>query len=313
MKKFFILLQFLILIFTQEYPRNMTQFLTIKPMFDKIQNHSLSHLLSATKYLSENFVSRSAYNESGVIASKWLLGEYLKRLNGIEPNRRSLFELQEFSHPNFEQKSLIIKMKGRSPKTVILGAHFDSFLSNPNVKAPGADDNAIGAATVLEVFTILARYSKFVPSKTIEFHAYAGHHPFGNRGTFLDGSAQIASSYKNQNKDIHAVILAEEIGYNPNNKNKIGIQIGHNATESLVLFAMRAIKSYLRTDYQTVTPGGGDSISWAKQRYPNFAYRSSDTNPHSHKETDTLDKLDFNFCVEYVRAIISQLVELSYN
>ena len=46
------------------------------------------------------------------------------------------------------------------------------------MQAPGADDDASGSATILEVFRTMMK-NRFEPDRTVEFHAYAAEevHP----------------------------------------------------------------------------------------------------------------------------------------
>jgi hypothetical protein len=119
---------FFIEIINSQYPRDLTQRQTLIPMFNKIESgHSFGHINSALKNLT-NFKNRNAYSSVGEEASKWLKNEYEKRLNGLPVERRNLITIREYVHTGgFKQNSLIITFRGRSTKTVILGAHFDRF------------------------------------------------------------------------------------------------------------------------------------------------------------------------------------------
>ena len=74
------------------------------------------------------------------------------------------------------QPSVIARIRGNGANAnelVILGAHEDSINGGANGRSPGADDDASGSATVLEVFRVLVQ-NGFRPRRTVEFHAYSG-------------------------------------------------------------------------------------------------------------------------------------------
>ncbi|NDJ35686.1 MAG: Zn-dependent exopeptidase M28, partial [Chloroflexi bacterium] len=73
-----------------------------------------------------------------------------------------------------DQENVIARLPGQSDEIVVVGAHYDSRTVDPfdaAGRAPGAGDNASGAAALLEIARVLAGTT---PRHTIVFVAFAG-------------------------------------------------------------------------------------------------------------------------------------------
>jgi bacterial leucyl aminopeptidase len=151
---------------------------------------------------------------------KWL-SSYSDRYNrGATPNKhvQDLFEklkdmasssslpvqIDALDHNSTPQKSLRLRITGktRPNEIVALGGHLDSinqgWFGSKNKIAPGADDNASGSSNLIEAVRILLQQPQ--PERTIEVFWYAGEE------SGLLGSAEIASAYRSQNRDVVGVI-----------------------------------------------------------------------------------------------------------
>jgi leucyl aminopeptidase len=292
---------------TDAIPDRPTQQAIIRPMLQKIDSgHSEEHLTSVVRHLS-SYRTRSANSDTGVQAVEWLKAEYEKRIAAIEdPARRALFSVAIFPHSSWKQPSLIVKMKGKTDELVIVGGHIDSTASGG--VAPGADDDASGSSTVLEVFTIIAKYSTFVPTKTIEFHAYAAEE------MGLLGSRAIAQDYKRLNKKVYGMVQMDMTGYG---NDRIGV-ITNGVDAVLTEFIRKLITEYGRNGAtgfinRTLFGGTSDHASWRAAGYRACFPFEAQTNPNIHTARDTIDKLNFKNAVEYVKLGVSFAVELSHN
>lgn len=237
-----------------EIPEKPTQQATIKPMLEKIEVHSEEHIKKVTTHLS-SYRTRSANSDTGVQAVEWLRQEYQKRIDTLTPERKALFSVRVYAHSSWKQPSLIVTMKGKTDEIVILGGHIDSTASGG--VAPGADDDGIGSASVLEAFTIIAKYSNYVPTKTVEFHAYAAEE------MGLLGSRAIASEYQRGKKKVFGMMQLDMTGYNPRNTNKIGV-ITNGVDAGLTEFSRKLITEYGKIGFinRTLFGGTSDHASW---------------------------------------------------
>lgn len=120
--------------------------------------------------------------------------------------------VEMFPHAAFPQKSVIVKVPGRTDRTVIVGGHLDSVNSANRTggRAPGVDDNGTGSFMILDALRVLLSDSEFGPSKlenTIEFHWYAAEE--GG----LRGSQDIFTQYANAGRDVWAMLQQDMVGY----------------------------------------------------------------------------------------------------
>jgi len=122
---------------------------------------------------------------TGASSSQWVAEQYRSI---AQASGRSDLSVRTFAHANYNQVSVIARMEGdgTSSEIVVLGAHLDSISSGSS--APGADDDASGTATVLEVFRVLVQ-SGYKPRRAIEFHTYAAEE------AGLLGSQDVAADY----------------------------------------------------------------------------------------------------------------------
>ena len=169
------------------------------------------------------------------------------------------------THRNTPQKSLRVSIQGstRPNEIIVLGGHYDSIngWGFGNVKAPGADDNASGSASVLEALRVAL--TKTQPERTVEFMWYAGEE------SGLLGSAEIAESYKTAGKTVIAVLQLDMTMFAGNGANKIA---------SMTDFTSAWLRDYLKSINETYIHveiledqcgyGCSDHASWFRRGYP---------------------------------------------
>jgi len=148
----------------------------------------------------------------------------------LNEERRRLFTTSFLPTPNRSQPSVIVKFRGsNSTQLVILGAHEDSITARRTVKEPGADDNASGSSTIMEVFRIIAN-SDFIPKRQLEFHHYSCEE------TGLLGSRATAQKYRNDREVVYANINVDMTGYHPPNRPAMGLILDYTSTQLNTFF-----------------------------------------------------------------------------
>jgi len=287
-------------------PERPTQQAKIRPIITKIESgHSFDHLKSVVTHLS-SYRTRHANTDTGVQAVHWLKAEYEKRIKDLPPARKNLFSIQLFNHTSWRQPSLIVRMKGTSDELVVLGGHIDSTASGG--VAPGADDDATGSSLVLEVFTLIAKYSDYVPTKTIEWHAYAAEE------MGLLGSRAIVAQYKRENKKVMAMLQSDMHSFSCATCEKVSL-VTNGVNAQLTEFLKKLITEYGKMGFSTRSLFGGtsDHASWMAGGYKAAFPFEVQTNPHIHTARDTVDKLNFKIGVEHVKLAVAFLIECSHN
>jgi aminopeptidase YwaD len=166
-----------------------------------------------------------------------------------------------------QSRNVIGMRPGRRPEAIIIGAHFDSVPAGP-----GANDNASGTATVLE----LARYfaQRDYPY-TLYFVAF-GAEEIGLRGSrhFVEALPESARS------GLRAMINLDMVG--------VGDQERFSGAAELVDMASGVADAIGFADYTTnagSAGGGSDHASFDRAGVPVlFIYRSNDPNYHSPRD-----------------------------
>jgi Zn-dependent M28 family amino/carboxypeptidase len=218
---------------------------------------------------------------------------------------------QEYVVEHKTVKNLEARVTGQTlpDEIVVIGAHYDSVAGSP-----GANDNATGAAALLEIARLLA--SKH-PARSVRFVAFVNEEsPFFFTPDM--GSRRYASRARAQGENIIAMLSLETIGYYDDKKgsqrypfvfrffypdvgNFIGF-VGNLASRALVQQCIVSFRSH------TPFPSEGIAAPWwipgvAWSDHSSFwreGYRAimvTDTAPfrypHYHAETDTPEQIDF--------------------
>jgi hypothetical protein len=203
------------------------------------------------------------------------------------------------------------ELKGaRQPdEIVVIGAHYDS---PPD--SPGANDNASGVATLLEM---ARRFKDAKPGRTLRFVAFVNEEPPFFR-TGLMGSRVYAAGAKKRGEKITAMLALETIGYYsdapksqqypppfnllyPDTGNFIGF-VGNLKSRSLVRTSIKTFRETTPFPSEGLAApafitgvGWSDQWSFWQEGYPGIMV--TDTAPfrypHYHEASDTPDRLDY--------------------
>lgn len=267
-----------------------------------------SSVMKNTVAKLSSFKNRYYEAPTGVEAVDWIKSQYEQMSKG-----RNDVTVELFKHSKWAQPSVIATVRGQKTpnEIVVIGGHLDSinqmgFGSNTQT-APGADDNASGTATVMEVFRVLVQ-SGFRPDRTIMFMGYAAEE------VGLRGSQDIANTFKNQNKSVVAVVQFDMTGYN-GTQGKIVFMTDFVSPE-LTKFSGKLVDTYVKAPWATDRCGYAcsDHASWTKAGYPSimpFESSMSDSNRAIHSVKDTIDRLDFDHALIYAKLGLSFAAELS--
>jgi acetylornithine deacetylase/succinyl-diaminopimelate desuccinylase-like protein len=140
-------------------------------------------------------------------------------------------EFDEYYSKNKRWKNVIATINGKREATEIyMGiAHLDSISKQPEISAPGADDNASGTAAVLEIGRIL---------KDVSLDATVKLGIFSNEEQGRVGSKHFAKKAREQGLNIRGVINLDIIGFN--NPYKVS---GIKSKEGSIEIGMKTIKN----------------------------------------------------------------------
>lgn len=277
----------------------------VEPLLTQLSAENLKEVVDI---LSNDFDNRRHNQPDGVRSAQWVKN----RFRMIASFRKDVV-IEEVTH-NFIQPSIIARIPGQGPKAneiVVIGGHQDSItggFGGGGSRAPGADDNASGTATVLEIFRVLVE-SGFRPNRTLEFMAYAGEE------AGLLGSQDISRRYQQANKIVAGVMQFDMTMYPGAGTSQITL-ISDNTNADLNRFVGSLIDTYLKISWNQHPCGYGcsDHASWHKVGYPAvfpFEAPPNQMNRQIHTPNDNLNVLDPQFGLYFAKIGLAFAVELA--
>ncbi|POB00275.1 aminopeptidase [Chromobacterium sinusclupearum] len=258
---------------------------TVNKLLPQLQDSNvLATIQSLSSYQNRFYTTSHGVNASNWIASQW------KQLAG----NRGDVTVEQISHAGWPQKSVILTIKGtdNAAETVVLGGHLDSTVGNgtgESSRAPGADDDASGVASLTEVARVLLA-GNYQPRRTIKFMAYAAEE------VGLRGSADIAKRFKQQQTKVVGALQLDMTNYQGDEQDIFLFTDYTNAAQNT--FLANLAKAYLpdlTVGYSQCGYACSDHASWTAQGYAaSFPFESSfdNSNPYIHTRNDTLANSD---------------------
>lgn len=227
-------------------------------------------------------------------------------------------------HPERNWKNLILTFPGDEPslkrERVLLVAHLDSTSDQELVLAPGADDNASGAAGLLEAAARL-RHHRF--ERTIHLIWFSGEEQSRL------GSQYFARDYADWLPEITGVINLDMFAFDWDNDRCFEIHAGTlPGSQRLAAFMASAIKNYdLNLKFDLVDDETAYTLSdhhpfWEEgvpgiMVFENFFYHPegecgrTDRNNHYHAVSDTLTYINQDTGFAILQAVIATLATLA--
>jgi bacterial leucyl aminopeptidase len=231
---------------------------------------------------------------------------------------RSDITVEYFRHSVSPQPSVIMTIEGSDypNEIIVLGGHADSIVSsflgtpNANGRAPGADDNASGIATITETVRILVA-NNYKPKRTIQVMAYAAEE------VGLLGSKDIANTYKAERKNVIGKIQFDmTLRKGTADKDIVLMSDFTNANQNA--FIGRLIDEYVKVPwgYSRCGYGCSDHASWTNAGFPAsipFESEMRDSNKAIHTARDTMQTAggDASHAAKFAKLAVAYVVELS--
>ncbi len=277
----------------------------VTPMLSQMQASNIGQTIVD---LSAN-VNRYYQTAAGVTASDWLKQRWTTLAAG-----RSDITVEQFTHASWKQKSVIATIKGtdNASEVVVLGGHLDSINqagTSETTRAPGADDDASGIASLTEVFRTLVA-NGYKPRRTLKFMAYAAEE------VGLRGSQEIATSFANAGTNVVGVMQLDMTNYK-GSANDIYIYTDYTDSAQNT-FVTNLIKTYLPTLKVGTDKCGyacSDHASWtAKGYYATMPFEAAmgEDDPYIHTANDTYANTgsQADHALKFARMALAYMVEL---
>lgn len=269
---------------------------------------------------------RSIYNPTKLSASEAYIREQLIAY-GYEPQTHQ-YSVNVPGAGKIEVANISVILPGSSPKAPVLvvGAHYDTAPGTP-----GADDNASGVATLLE----LARRLKGTKGGA-ELHlvAFCTEEP-PYFGTVNMGSYRYAKSLKDEKRELMGMIALEMLGFYSDEKNSQSYPpflslFFPSKANYIAVISNRKSKKFLKKFKESFKPSGelrvvtaalpgifqaisfSDHSSFWKHGYKGIMI--TDTaflrNPHYHERGDTPETLNYGRMLNVLDGIEKAVIEL---
>lgn len=268
-----------------------------------------SRILGTIQELSA-MQNRYYQSETGAAASTWLRDRWRGFTLRPDGTPRPDITIELFDH-GYAQKSVILTIPGstRPDEVVVIGGHLDSIaFGGKSARAPGADDDASGIATLTETLRALLA-NDFRPARTVKFMAYAAEE------VGLRGSLAISKDYKKRGINVVGALQLDMTNRQGSDKDIWIIQDFTSAAQNA--FLVRLIDAYVGASYGFDVCGYAcsDHAAWDRSGVPAsmpFESRSKDMNKKIHTREDTLEASDNNarHAVKFARLAAAYAVEL---
>jgi hypothetical protein len=248
----------------------------------------------------QDFETRYTTTPNCVLAAQFLLNYF--QTVGLDA------WLQPFVFGSSSSQNVIAELKGTtSPEDiVIICAHYDSTSNEPDVLAPGADDNASGTAAVMEAARILAKYPF---DFTIRFIAFSAE----EQGLY--GSRAYSAGALAESQRIMAVINLDMIAYADKMPEDLDVIVNsqsqwlaERAAFAAATYTGLAVRKSINASFVY-----SDHAPFWDRGYPALCGIEDESimNPYYHKTTDTIDTLNFDFYESAAETALAALADLA--
>jgi hypothetical protein len=178
----------------------------------------------------------------------------------------------------------------------IMGAHYDDIVStgDPFTVAPGADDNASGVASILEIARVM-KVNNYKPSISVKFVAFAA----GEFG--LLGSADFAAKLKESGRPVRIVINSDMIAAEsfPDKLLWAVKVVFHKNSEALSkdvnVTSGKYVGLYANSD--STGNNGLDSYPFYRENYKAISFKSNTDDPNNQTPDDIVSNYNFTYCM----------------
>jgi bacterial leucyl aminopeptidase len=260
---------------------------TVNPALKLVQETNIRETIKKmSSYHNRYYKAETGKESQSFLKDKW--AALIKN--------RSDASVEYFQHSSWGQPSIILTITGSElpNEIVVLGGHADSIggmFGGSGAKAPGADDNASGIATITETIRVLMEIG-FQPKRTLKFMAYAAEE------AGLLGSKEIAAQFKAQGKNVVGKMQLDMTNFKGSASLDIALMSDYT-NRAQNEFVGKIIDEYVKVPwgYSKCGYGCSDHASWHNNGYPAsmpFEATMQEMNKDIHTANDVIEKSNGN-------------------
>lgn len=279
-------------------------------MAQLVASVSADSILARIQHL-QDFGTRYAYTNTRLPVAQWIQQQFFSY--GI-----SDVQLQQFSYNNYQQYNVVATLPGTEypDQYIIIGGHHDSTSNDKYNFAPGADDNASGAAAVMEIARVMQQ-NNHQPKTSIRFITFACEE-LGLWGSYNDSAITYAADW-----DVRLMINFDMIGNNEHDPSEWMVrQIPYDGSLNFTDYAIGITEQYTSLDSYAdmgwYNSSRSDSYPYWQKGYNIVYFFEVDMDSGIyHTIYDVVDSLEIDYCTEVIKAgvacaaIFADLEELS--
>ncbi|MFC2084841.1 M28 family peptidase [Bacteroidota bacterium] len=316
---------------TQIYPQD-------QQITDLVDSLSIENIEDHIKELcwAGGYQTRVTFTQGNYEAANYI-AEYFESLPGISSVERDTFKIVPSLYPysTYPVINVIATIDGSSsdPQIILTGAHYDASGSREGnydnnwktIKAQGADDNATGVASIMEIARVLSdTNNSFDNLHTIKFVAFGAEEGHPTYSTVSHaGSMRDAKNMRDSNAPLAAAIILDMIGYNPSyNYTEV---ISNQESMWLADHVYKSTQFYTPWLLTNDTPSDvpySDHDSYQEYGFSAILLMENDKpwnndspyyvkNPHYHTSADTIETLNLPQVEEVAKLALASISELS--
>jgi bacterial leucyl aminopeptidase len=264
---------------------------TVTPWLSQVQHPNIYSTINTL----QTYQNRYYTSATGKTSAEWIRTTW----QGLAGSRTDVTSELSTCSTCSTQPSVILTVRGNElpNEIVVLGAHLDSINGSgggsTTQRAPGADDDASGIATLTETLRI-AMASGWKPKRTVKFIGYAAEE------VGLRGSNAIAQAHQAAGANVVAVLQLDMTNYRSGSSVDMRL-VSDFSNVDMKTFLTNLFDTYLaplgmtRGTY-TCGYGCSDHASWTSAGYPSAMFFEAGTgatsgasyNPNIHTANDTL-------------------------
>jgi Zn-dependent M28 family amino/carboxypeptidase len=220
-----------------------------------------------------------------------------KKPKSIDLETQAFIEVNAEYRKHAKTMNVVGEIEGSDPQLkneyLIIGAHLDHVGSQAGLLFPGANDNASGSASVLEIANAFVKGGA-KPMRSIIFVLFAGE----EQG--LDGSKYFVNNLKSDKSKITAMINLDCVGYGDS------IQVGNGkSAPKLWSIAKKIDSTHFNYMIESTWSGGGaDATPFYEKGIPCLYFVTKNSYKYLHLPGDKVETLN--------PALFENIVKLAY-
>lgn len=289
------------------------------------------YIKSHVEFLAHDWLEGRDSGEKG----QWIAGLYLKsqlQSYGFEPlftdstHKKSYF--QDFNFGKIHSRSCfnvggILKGTNLSHEYIVLSAHYDHLGIGKEGVYHGADDNASGTATLLEIARIFSKFKKdgFPPKRNIIILFFAAeekgllgseyfveHPPIPLQNVISNLNVDMVGRIdeKHQKEKVNEYVYIIGSNFISNDLHEINEKINQKYVNLTLDYEYNSKLDKLRLYYRS------DHYNFAKNHIPVIFYFSG-LHDDYHKVTDTYDKIVYDKTLKIAHLIFGTAFYIAYH